>query len=145
MRPDLVFSYWIYFWYILYAYKFTTFSPKFPLIIGLIDNVIMLLLMLLYGTSYTTIFYFIIINTFIKIFPLYYLRSQHIRSKDIYFTVILYFLFILWLQFNKQSLIGNSKLIYNSILYGKNKTPFMELINKMKNNFKNNFKNLKVI
>jgi hypothetical protein len=137
MRPDLVFSYWIYFWYILYAYKFTTFSPKFPLIIGLIDNVIMLLLMLLYGTSYTTIFYFIIINTCIKIFPLYYLRSQHIRGKDVYFTVILFFIFILWLQFNKQSLIGNSKLIYNSILYGKNKTPFMELINKMKNNFKN--------
>jgi hypothetical protein len=141
MRPDLVFSYWIYFWYILYAYKFTTFSPKFPLIIGLVDNVIMLLLMLLYGTSYTTIFYFIIINTFIKIFPLYYLRSQHIRTKDIYFTIILFFIFILWLQFNKQSLIGNSNLIYNSILYGKNKTPFMELINKMKNNFKN----LKVI
>jgi hypothetical protein len=46
LRADLVFSYWIYLWYILYAFKITNFSPKFPLILGLIDNIIMLLLML---------------------------------------------------------------------------------------------------
>ena len=137
LRADLVFSYWIYLWYILYAFKITSFSPKFPLILGLIDNIIMLLLMLVYGTSRETIFYFIIINTLIKVVPLYYLRNEPLKLRDIYFTCFLFILFVGWLHLNKQSLIGNLKVIHNSLLYGQDKTPFMTLLNKIKNNFKN--------
>ncbi len=136
LRADLVFSYWIYFWYLLYAFKITTFSPKFPLLIGLIDNLIMFFLMLSYGTSRETIFYFLIINTLIKAVPLYYLRNEPIKWKDIYFTGLLFVLFIAWLRVNEQSLIGNLKVIYNSLLYGQNKTPFMAILNKIKTNFK---------
>jgi hypothetical protein len=136
LRVDLVFSYWIYFWYILYAFKITNYSPKFPLILGLIDNLIMLVLMFTYGTSGRTIFYFIIINTLIKVVPLYYLRNELIKIKDIYFTVFLFLIFIIWLHINKQSLIGNIKLIHDSLLYGKDETPFMAIINKLKKNFK---------
>jgi len=137
LRADLVFSYWIYFWYILYALKIITYSPKFPLILGLIDNIIMLFLMLVYGTSKRTIFYFIIINTLIKVVPLYYLRNEVIKMKDIYFTIFLFIIFIFWLHLNKQSLFGNIKLIHDSLLFGQDKTPFMALINKIKKNFKN--------
>ena len=136
LRADLVFSYWIYLWYILYAFKITDFSPKFPLIIGLIDNIIMLLLMLVYGTSRETIFYFLIINTLIKVVPLYYLRNEPIKLKDIYFTVFLFIVFVGWLHLNKQSLVGNLKIIHDSLLYGQDKTPFMALLNKIKTNFK---------
>ena len=79
LRADLVFSYWIYLWYILYAFKITNLSPKFPLILGLIDNIIMFGLMLLYSTSRKTIFYFLIINTIIKVVPLYYLKNEQIK------------------------------------------------------------------
>jgi hypothetical protein len=136
LRADLVFSYWIYLWYILYAFKITNFSPKFPLILGLIDNIIMLLLMLVYGTSKETIFYFIIINTLIKVMPLYYLRNESIKWIDIYFTIFLFIVFVGWLHLNKQSLYGNIKIIHDSLLYGQNKTPFMAILNKIKNNFK---------
>jgi hypothetical protein len=141
LRTDLVFSYWIYIWFILYAFKITTYSPKFPLILGLIDNLIMLVLMLVYGTSRRTIFYFIIINTLIKIVPLYYLRNQPLNMKDIYFTVFLFIIFVFWLHINEQSLIGNLKLIHDSLLYGQDKTPFMAFLNK----FTRNFKNLEVL
>jgi hypothetical protein len=137
LRADLVFSYWIYAWYILYAVKITKYSPKIPLILGLIDNIIMLILMLIYGTSKRTIFYFIIVNSLIKVVPLYYLRNETIKMKDIYFTIFLFIIFILWLHFNKQSLFGNIKIIHDSLLFGKDKTPFMALINKLKKNFKN--------
>ena len=136
LRADLVFSYWIYLWYLLYAFKITTYSPKFPLILGLLDNIIMLFLMLVYGTSTRTIFYFIIINTLIKVVPLYYLRNEAIKMKDIYFTILLFIIFVLWLHLNKQSLFGNIKLIHDSLLFGQDKTPFMSLINKLKSNFK---------
>ena len=48
LRIDLVFSYWMFFWYILYAFKLTKYSPKFIIGLGIIENFIMLLLMFYY-------------------------------------------------------------------------------------------------
>jgi hypothetical protein len=136
IRADLVFSYWIYVWFVLYILHFTSYSPKFPLVLGLIDNFIMLVLMLYFGSKSKTIILFIIVNTLIKVFPLYYLRNQKIRIKDIYFTVGLFLVFVIWLHINKQSLVGNLKLIHDSLLYNKFQTPFMSLFNKIEKNFK---------
>jgi len=137
LRADLVFSYWIYAWYILYAFNFTNYSPKFALILGVIDNIVMLVLMLLYGTSRRTIFYFIIINTLIKVVPLYYLSGEKIKMTDIYFTGGLFVVFVLWLHLNSQNLVGNMKLVHDSLVYGKDETPFMALLNKVFKNYKN--------
>ena len=136
LRPDLVFSYWIYVWYVLYVFKLIQYSPKLALILGLIDNIFMFIMMLLYGTSKKTIFYFIIVNTLIKVVPLYYLKNEQIKVTDIYFTCGLFLLFIIWLHINKQSLVGNIKIIYDSLLYGKNDTPFMALLQKIEKNYK---------
>jgi hypothetical protein len=92
--------------------------------------------MLLYGTSKETIFYFILINALIKALPLYYLRHQTIQLKDVYFTGGLFVLFILWLHLNSQSLVGNMKIVYTSLLYGKDQTPFMALLKKVFKNYK---------
>jgi hypothetical protein len=97
----------------------------------------MLILMLYYNTPRKTIVIFVIINTLIKVVPLYYLRKVMVKWKDIYFTGVLLLIFILWLHLNKQNLVGNVKMIYESLLYGKDKTPIMALINKMEKNFKN--------
>lgn len=137
LRADLVFSYWIYVWYILYAFHFTIYSPKIALILGVIDNLIMLLLMILYGTSRRTIFYFIVINTLIKAVPLYYLRNEVIQTRDVYFTCILFVVFVLWLHLNQQSLVGNMKLVHDSLVYGKDQTPFMALLAQIQKNYKN--------
>ena len=135
LRPDLVFSYWIYVWFLLYFFQWTKYSPKFALLIGLIDNIVMLLLMILFGTSMTTIINFVIINTIIKIIPLYYLRKERITIKDIYFTCVLFLLFVIWIHINKQTLVGNLKLVHDSLLYSENKTPFMNILSKIKKNF----------
>lgn len=137
LRPDLIFSYWIYLWYVLYFLKIVSYSPKFALIIGLIDNIIMLLLMIHYGTSKKTIILFVIINTIIKIIPLYYLRHDKILLTDIYFTILLFAVFLIWIDVNKQTLVGNIKLMHDSLLYSKNNTPFIYLFNKIERNYKN--------
>ena len=141
LRFDLVFSYWIFIWFILYILKLTIYSPKFVITVALFENIIMLIMMLTYGTSKKTIIYFIIINILIKVIPLYYLRKERIQIRDIYFSMFFLILFILWLSINKQSLTGNLKTIYNSLLYGKNETPFMSLLT----NIKKYYKTLEVI
>ena len=136
LRVDLVFSYWIYVWFILYFFNYTEYSPKFALILGLLDNIVMLFLMIIWSTSLKTIIWFIIINTLIKVVPLYYLRNELFKMKDIYVTIGLFIIYIIWLHINNQSLVGNMKIIHNSLLYGKNETPFMNLLSKIENNFK---------
>ena len=136
LRVDLVFSYWVYLWFILYIFNYTLYSPKFALTLGLLDNVVMLLLMLIWGTSVKHIIKFIIINTFIKVIPLYYLRKQPYKLEDIYFTFGLFIFFVFWLHLNRQNLIGNIKIIHDSLIYGKDKTPFMSLLNKIQKNFR---------
>jgi len=112
------------------------YSPKLALLLGLIYNSVMLLMMFLYHTKTKTIISFIVINTFIKLLPLYYLINEKILSKDVYFTIGLFIVFIIWLHINNQSLKGNAKIIYNSLLYGKNKTPLMALLQKIQQNYK---------
>ena len=38
IRPDLIFSYWIYLWYILYIFKVLKYNPKLAIIFGMIKN-----------------------------------------------------------------------------------------------------------
>jgi hypothetical protein len=137
LRPDLIFSYWIFIWYIFYVFNFISYSPKIALFVGLLHNIVMLLLMISYGTSYKSIINFIIINTTIKIIPLYYLLNEKIKIEDIYFTFILFYLFIFWLHINQQNLIGNMKLLHDSLLYEQGNTPLMSILNKFKNNLRN--------
>lgn len=132
LRFDLVFSYWIFLWFILYIFNFTSFSPKFALIIGLLENIIMGIMVFTYTISYTSILYFTILNFCIKVLPLLYLKNEKIYTKDIYFTLGLFLVFIVWLYINGQGLSGNLKIIYESLLYGKNNTPFMNFISQFK-------------
>jgi len=136
LRADLVFSYWVYVWFILYFLNYTKYSPKFALTLGLIDNIVMLFLMILWSTNIKTIIWFIIINTLIKILPLYYLRNESFKIKDIYVTIGLFLIYIIWLHINSKSLVGNIKLIHNSLLYGKNETPLMNLLSKIEKNLR---------
>ena len=136
LPPHMVFSYWVVLWFILYYFNLTSFSPKFAITVGILENIILFIFMVIWGTSLRTIIWFVIINTIIKILPFYYLRNESYNLKDIYATIALFVLFIVWLHINKQSLVGNAKLIYNSLIYGNNNTPVMNLLHKIENNFK---------
>ena len=104
MRADLIFSYWIFTWYLLYISKIVNYNPKFAILIGIIDNTIMLLMMIYFGSNMYTIVMFIIINTFLKIVPYYTLWNKKIERKDIIVTLFLFIIFIIWLYINKQNL-----------------------------------------
>jgi hypothetical protein len=137
IRFDIVFSYWILLWFILYALKLTRYSPKFALILGVLENLCMLILMFFSGTKIKTMILFVFIQTIIKALPIYYLRNKPIRMKDIYFTGLIFLVFLIWLHINNESLVENQKIIYDSLLNGKNTTPLIALFVKLQKIFKN--------
>lgn len=136
LRIDLVFSYWIFAWYLLYIYRFpffiTNYSPKFAIGLGIIENIFTFLFMLYFGSSYQTLFLFILINTCIKLIPFYTLRNEPILEKDIYATIGLFIIYACWVYINGQSVIEYQNKILHSLAQNKNETPLMYILDKIK-------------
>jgi hypothetical protein len=102
-RFDFVFSYWIFAWYLLYKLKITLFNPKFALTVGVLHNCIIFILMIYFKNSLINIFLFCLINLFIKIIPLWTLRNMKYQFIDVYATMILFILYLLWMDLNGTS------------------------------------------
>ena len=117
---DLIFSYWIFVWYLLYEFKIINNSPKLALIIGLITNTILLLLMIYYVNNIYNILLFCIVQLFIKIIPLWRLRNNNIY--DYKSLIILFIIYMVWLHINKTNIrkLNKTKLekIKNNINIG---------------------------
>lgn len=78
-RFDLVFSYWIFAWWVLYRTGWVRQSPKLALILGLLENLVLLVLMVfIQGAPFALVGAFIIINTVLKVWPLYTVLSDHV-------------------------------------------------------------------
>ena len=128
MRFDYVFSYWIFAWYVLYAFNLTTFHPKIALVIGLIHNTGLLLTMIYYKNDWIHIATFCFINTFIKVIPLWTVRNDPYQWKDFYALVVYYMIHLVWLFVNGQhsDVERGLHLIKNNLPIG----PFMQLVDK---------------
>ena len=134
-RIDLVFSYWIFVWYLLYVLHIVKYNPKFAIIIGIIENIVMFLTMIYFGSSYETLFNFIIINIFIKLIPYYTLIQTSISYNDIKVTILLFLIYSIWVYINGKSIIEYQNKIFDSLIHNKNQTPLMFVIQKIKTDF----------
>lgn len=134
IRPDFVFSYWIFLWFILYKLKFINFNPKNALIFAIIINISMLGFLIKKKSTTYNIIKFIIINTIIKIIPFIFIYKSTVTNLDNYFFVVLFCLYIFWTHLNgklnnklndnpynniKNKIINNSpvNIIYNELLF----------------------------
>lgn len=132
VRFDLIFSYWIFIWSILYILGVPLYSPKFALICGLSVNIVMFMYLYHKNILRTKLIYFVLINTIIKVLPLIYLRNKNIKKPDIYFTIILFLVFIIWLQINNQYTSDNINNILDLYLDDNKLSPSMIRLNAIK-------------
>jgi hypothetical protein len=99
MRVDFLFSYWIVFWYILFMFNLISYNPKFVLVVALIQNTVLFIYKLWIG-SFLVAFLLGIIILCMKVIPLYTLYDTKIKKKDIYFSIVLFILYIIWIYLN---------------------------------------------
>lgn len=128
IRIDYIFSYWIFFWYLLYICKLIKYNPKFALICALIENIVTLTFMLYYQTKQKTILLYLKLNFILKIIPLFIIRNSKIKINDVYFSIGLFILYLFWIEMNITHVFINLKknLIFNNV-YG----PGMQLLEKI--------------
>ena len=120
-RYDLVFSYWIFLWYLLYIFRIINISPKLALCLSIIENTILFLIMFfILKCSNETIIKFLIINTFIKVIPLYSIWNDKINwLKDIYYIFILFIIYIIWCYIFGNKIFDNQINLVKSNNYKK--------------------------
>lgn len=132
IRPDLIFSYWIYLWYILYIFKVLKYNPKFAIICGIIENLIILLLMCIYNTKKILVLLFIIMFFILKLIPLYTIWNDKIQfNDDIKNTSLLFIIYLLWIHLNQLTITDALTRTKNLILYNKNVLPGMTILQKI--------------
>jgi hypothetical protein len=95
---DMILSYWLFVWWIMYELGIVRENPKLMLIIGLIVNVIMLLIKIVKGSR--TLIPFVIINTLIKVLPLLMLMRTRISEEDVEGSLIVVLIYVLWVILN---------------------------------------------
>jgi hypothetical protein len=100
VRFDLVFSYWLFTWYVFYIFKIVKYNPKWGLTIGIIENIGLLCLMFYYKNSWINIFLFCFINFFIKILPLWSIRNTKYDMNGIFSFFGLFIIYLIWLLLN---------------------------------------------
>lgn len=102
IRLDLVFSYWILFWFVLYSIKVVSFSPKLAIIIGLFDNILSAIYLVVKNAPPINIIKYLCINTLIKAIPLFFLwRDKIILPRDVIIIVLFFLLYLGWLYINR--------------------------------------------
>jgi hypothetical protein len=100
-RFDLTFSYWILTWYLLYMAGIVKASPKFVILLGLIANSSMLVSFIWMGVPLKTIGMFLGLMLVMKVIPYWTLRRVPFSwSKDATRFIIIYLVYLLWLEFN---------------------------------------------
>ena len=125
IRPDLIFSYWVLIWYILYEINLITYNPKFWLIVAIIVNFYNMYFMF-YFKRYDMLFLFIIIVTIVKVIPIWTLRNTALRMNDIIAGFVLFIIYYIWLTYNCETLYSLFNKFYTSIRdNNKNHTLFM--------------------
>ena len=114
IRPDLLFSYWIITWYVLYVINVIKYNPKFWLIIALLSNLYNLYF-LIYFKRYYILFVFTIFIFILKGIPLWTLRHTKLQINDIIAGSILFLIYYIWLNYNNETLYSLFHKFYISI------------------------------
>jgi len=132
-RPDFVFSFWIFAWFIFYELKITKYNPKIAISVAIIVNLFMLANMIYFKNSWINILSFCVVNFFIKICPLIRLRNTEYKWKDFYALVVLYIVYLIWLQLNGVNLKNIVMDYYDNIVKKKPLGPITKYINRFVN------------
>lgn len=142
---DLIFSYWVYLWFVIYElvsfsssktkanqYILKYWNPLLALIFALIENVAMLIHLLYIWPSTTIVVKYIGMMILIKVWPIYQLRNTKIEWKhDILNLSLIFLVYNLYLLVNNTNVIEVYEKTYNSIANDRNETPIFYTINRI--------------
>lgn len=116
LREDLIFSHWIFVWFVLYFCNIITINPTFIIISGLFIGTLAAYYMWYYNASQYNIIKFVILNMILKNIPLFILWFSNnliIQLYDIYITLIVFIIYNIYLYINNTNIFK----LYEKLLH----------------------------
>jgi len=101
-RVDYVFSYWLFFSFVLFYFHVIPYNPKHVLILAALFGCVQFIFR---KVSSLRLFLIIIITVFIKFIPIYLLRNTTVTRNDDLFYLGMFVVYIGWLLVNKINLL----------------------------------------
>jgi hypothetical protein len=126
IRPDYLFSYWVFAWYILYMTGILTHNPKFAILVALLENIVVLVSMVYLRVNPKKIYYFFIMILLVKGIPLWTLRKTTITKRDVAATIGLLLMYVGWIIWDEK--VNASFKAYMQMLDPTIQTPGMLLL-----------------
>ena len=126
IRPDYLFSYWVFAWYVLYMTGILTANPKFAILVALLENVLVLLSMVYLRVNPKKIYYFFIMILLVKVLPLWTLRKSTVTKRDVSATAGLLLMYVGWIIWDEK--VNASFKAYMQMLDPTIQTPGMLLL-----------------
>lgn len=136
---DKLFTYWVFAWFLVYYYSVHTKdvhvqipSPIVGLYVGLVENLVVFISFITTNTHWIEWLKYIIIILFTKGLPIYLIRNQPVVwSQAIYSFLVLFILYLLYLQWLGTNVIEVYRETEKSLTQGKNNTPIYRLIDQI--------------
>ena len=129
IRPDYIFSYWIFFLFVVYLVFPTKYTnPTILLTLGLIEQSLSIAYFIYMRVKWSTVFLFFLIMVFIKVIPLYLIRKSKNKWNPL-FSVSVILLYLFYLILMKQDVLKIYTSLNDSIIRGTNESPFFYFLN----------------
>ncbi len=128
---DHIFSYWIFIWFIFYLFGFIKYNPKFAIMVGIIENIMIMIAMIYMNTSKKLLLLFFIMFLILKMIPFMIIKNTIINTNDIGVTFMMFILYLCWMFINGKSFYDFYNQTIDLVLYNKNTLPGMNILNNL--------------
>ena len=138
IKPDLIFSYWTFTWFIIYyiciifnisLYIKTNFNPLLALFIAFFLNFIQLCYITYKIHDFNFFYKFLFMILIFKGIPIYLIKNQKINVKrDLINTFILFIFYNIYLIIKGTNIFEVYKEINKSLIEKQNKTIFFKIL-----------------
>ena len=96
-----LFTEWIFIWFLFYYFKFTSYNPLFILILAfIITSIVHIYIIFNSNTKLYHAIKFGVFNIILKVIPILLISHTTIYFKDIYFSFIIFIIYLIYMNFN---------------------------------------------
>ena len=96
-----LFTEWIFIWFLFYYFKLTSYNPLFILILAfIITSIVHIYIIFNSNTKLYHAIKFGVFNIILKVIPILLISHTTIYFKDIYFSFIIFIIYLIYMNFN---------------------------------------------
>ena len=123
IRIDYYFTSWIVIWFLLYYFNIIKINPKLILICAIYVNILLIFGMFYNNVSNLNIICALIVLIITKLLPYYIVKDQKIVNKDINYSLLVFIIYLVYVQLVSGNIIKTfNEIYYENLILGK-KTP----------------------